>query len=75
MAGIREAYRRQKRVWLWMMSLSLVSSAILMARPDTVALIFALICLGLGLYLIWNFTKCVRAIRMIDKGLAPYRVE
>jgi len=58
-----------------MMSLSLVSSAILMGRSSSVALIFALICLGMGLYLIWNFTKCVRAIRIIDEGLAPYRVK
>jgi hypothetical protein len=57
------------------MSLSLVSSAILMSRPSRLALISAFVCLGLGLYLVWNFTKCVRAIRMIDKGLAPYRAK
>jgi hypothetical protein len=58
-----------------MMSLSLVSSAILMGRGSSLALTSALVCLGLGLYLVWNFSKCARAIRTIDKGLAPYRVE
>jgi hypothetical protein len=58
-----------------MMSLSLVSSAILMGRSSRLALISAFVCLGFGLYLAWNFTKCVGTIRTIDKGLAPYRVE
>jgi len=75
LAGIREAYRYQRRIWLWMMGLSLVSSAILLRRSSSLSLLFALICLALGLFLTWNFVKCTRAIRAIDKGLAPYRVE
>jgi hypothetical protein len=75
LAGIREAYRHQRRVWLWMIGLSLVSSAILLRRSSSLSLLFALVCLSLGLFLIWNFMKCSRAIRMIDRGLAPYRVE
>jgi hypothetical protein len=46
-----------------------------MGRGSSLALTFALVCLGLGLYLVWNFSKCARAIRTIDKGLEPYRVE
>jgi len=72
--GIREAYRHQRRIWLWMVSLSIVSSAILLRRSSSLALLFAFVCLGLGLFLIWNFAKCTRAIRLIDKGLAPYRI-
>ncbi|MDH7500999.1 MAG: hypothetical protein QHH30_11530 [candidate division NC10 bacterium] len=75
LAGIREAYRFQRRIWLWMMGLSLVSSAILLRRGSTLSQLFALVCLGLGLFLTWNFVKCTRVIREIDKGLAPYRVE
>ena len=57
-----------------MMGLSIVSSAILLRRSSSLALLFALVCLALGLFLIWNFLKCSRAIRMIDRSLAPYRV-
>jgi hypothetical protein len=28
-----------------------------------------------GLFPVWNFIKCTRALRMIDKGLAPYKVQ
>jgi len=75
LAGIREAYRYQRRIWLWMMGLSLVSSAILLRRSSSLSQLFALICLALGLFLMWNFWRCSRVIRAIDKGLAPYRVE
>jgi hypothetical protein len=46
-----------------------------MRRASSLALIFALICLGVGLFLVWNFIKCTRAVRMIDKGLAAYKVQ
>jgi hypothetical protein len=72
---IREAYRRQRRIWLWMMAVSFLSSSILMSRSSNLALISALICLGVGLFLVWNFIKCTRAVRMIDKGLAPYKIQ
>ncbi len=71
---IRQAYSRQRRIWLWMMAVSFLSSSILMSRSSNLALISALICLGLGLFLVWNFIKCTRAVRMIDKGLEPYKV-
>jgi len=71
---IRKAYQRQRRIWLWMMALSFVCSSILMSRPSKLALISALICLAVGLFLVWNFIKCSRAVRMIDKGLAAYKV-
>jgi hypothetical protein len=58
-----------------MMAVSFLSSSILMSRASSLALIFALICLGVGLFLVWNFIKCTRAVRMIDKGLAPYKVQ
>lgn len=58
-----------------MMGLSLLSSAMLFRRSSTLALLLAMLCLGLGLFLIWNFFKCSRVIRTIDKGLAPHRVE
>jgi hypothetical protein len=75
LTGIREAYRYQRRIWLWMMGLSVVCSAVLLRRSASLSQLFALICLGLGAYLTWNFVKCGRVIRKIDKGLAPYRVE
>lgn len=75
LTGIRQAYRFQRRIWLWMMGLSVVSSAILLRRSGSLPQLFALVCLALGLYLTWNFVKCSRVIREIDKGLAPYRVE
>jgi len=58
-----------------MMAVSFLSSSILMRRASSLALIFALICLGVGLFLVWNFIKCTRAVRMIDKGLAAYKVQ
>ena len=75
LAQIREAYRHQRRIWLWMMCLSLVSSAILFHRTSTMSALFGLLCLGIGIYLVWNFWKCSRAIRMIDQGLSPYRAK
>lgn len=75
LAQIREAYRYRRRLWLWMMCLSLVSSAILFRRPSTMSALFGLLCLGIGIYLVWNFWKCSRAIRMIDRGLSPYRIK
>jgi hypothetical protein len=75
LAEIQEAYRHQRRMWLWMMAISLLSSAMLFRRSSTWALLFAMLCLGLGLYLVWNYLKCTRVIRTIDKGLVPYRVE
>jgi len=58
-----------------MMAVSFLSSSILMNRSSNVALISAFICLGVGLFPVWNFIKCTRALRMIDKGLAPYKVQ
>jgi len=58
-----------------MMAVSFLSSSILMSRSGNVALIFALICLAVGVFLLWNFIKCIRAVRMIDKGLAPYKIK
>lgn len=75
LAGIREAYRRQRRIWLWMMAVSFISSSILMSRSGNLAHLFAFICLAVGLFPVWNFIKCTRALRMIDKGLAPYKVQ
>jgi hypothetical protein len=75
LAQIREAYRYQRRLWMWMMCLSLVSSAILFRRSSTMAALFGLLCLGIGIFLVWNFWKCNRAIRMIDRGLSPYRAK
>ena len=75
LAGIREAYRNQRRIWLWMICLAVVSSSILMGRSSKITLLFAFVCLGIGLFVTWNFWKCTRAIRMIDKGLIPYRVQ
>jgi hypothetical protein len=75
LAGIREAYRHQRRMWLWMMAISLLSSAMLFRRSGSLALLLAMLCLAVGLFLVWNYVKCSRVIRTIDKGLAPHRVE
>ncbi|MEE9612315.1 MAG: hypothetical protein V3W19_13760 [Desulfatiglandales bacterium] len=72
---VREAYRRQRRIWLWLMAVSFLSYSILLNRSGNLALIFAFICLAMGLFLVWNFIKCNRAVRMIDKGIAPYKVK
>jgi hypothetical protein len=73
--GIRDAYRRQRRIWLWMMALAFLCSYILMGRSSHLAPILALICLVVGLLPLWQFIKCTRAVRMIDKGLSPYRID
>jgi len=56
-----------------MMAVSFLSSSILMSRSGNLALMFALICLAVGVFLLGNFIKCIRAVRMIDKGLARYK--
>jgi hypothetical protein len=71
LAGIREAYRHQRRIWLWMMGISFLSSAMLFSRPSSLALLLGMGCLALGLFLVWNFFKCSRVIHTIDKGLSP----
>ena len=75
LVGIREAYLHQRRIWLWMMGISFLSSAMLFSRSSSLALILAMVCLALGLFLVWNFFKCSRVIHTIDKGLSPHRWE
>ncbi len=58
-----------------MMGLSLLSSAMLFRRSSTLAMIFAMLCLALGLFLVWKYLKSTRVIHTIDKGLSPHRVE
>jgi len=38
-------------------------------------MIFAMLCLALGLFLVWKYLKCTRVMRTIDKGLSPHRVK
>ena len=57
-----------------MVAISIFSSSILLHRASTLSVYFAVICLAIGLYPLWNVIKCNRAIRVIDKGLAPYEV-
>jgi hypothetical protein len=75
LAGIREAYRHQRRIWMWMMGISFLSSAILFSRSSSLAPVLAMGCLAVGLFLVWNFCKCSRVIHTIDKGLSPHRLE
>ena len=58
-----------------MVAISIFSSSILLHRANTLSVYFAIICLAVGLYPLWNVIKCNRAIRVIDKGLAPYEIQ
>ena len=58
-----------------MIALAFLCSYILMGRGSSLTMIFALICLAIGLFPLWQFIRCNRAVRMIDRALAPYRLE
>ncbi len=58
-----------------MMGISFLSSAMLFSRSSSLALLLAMGCLAVGLFLVWNFFKCSRVIHTIDKGLAPHLAE
>ena len=58
-----------------MIAISIFSSSILLHRANTLSVYFAVICLAVGLYPLWNIIKCNRAVQMIDKGLASYKVQ
>jgi hypothetical protein len=58
-----------------MMGFSLLGSAMLFRRSSSLALLLAMVCLALGLFLVWKYLKCTRVMRTIDKGLSPHRVE
>ena len=73
--GIREGYRRQRRIWYWLLAFSFISAYILMNRGGSRTMLYGMICLAVGLYPFWNIIKCNRAVRMIDRGLAPYKAQ
>jgi hypothetical protein len=54
--------------------MAFLSSYILMGRGSNLTLLFAFICLAVGVIPLWQFIRCIRAVRIIDKGLAPYKV-
>ena len=72
--GIREGYRRQRRIWYWLLAFSFISAYILMNRSGSRTLLYGMICLAVGLYPLWNIIKCNRTVRIIDRGLAPYEI-
>ena len=69
--GIRDGYRRQRRIWYWLLAFSFLSAYFLMNRGGSRTMLYAMICLAVGLYPLWNIIKCNRVIRKIDRGLAP----
>jgi hypothetical protein len=71
--GIRDGYRRQRRIWYWLLAFSFLSAYFLMNRGGSRTMLYGMICLAVGLYPLWNIIKCNRVIRKIDRGLAPYK--
>jgi hypothetical protein len=73
--GIRDGYRRQRRIWYWLLAFSFLSAYFLMNRGGSRTMLYGMICLVVGLYPLWNIVKCNRVIRKIDRGLAPYKLK
>jgi len=72
--GVRDGYRRQRRIWYWLLAFSFLSAYILMNRGGSRTLLYGMICLAVGLYPLWNIIRCNRVIGKIDKGLEPFRI-
>jgi hypothetical protein len=71
--NIRDGYRRQRRIWYWLLAFSFLSAYILMNRGGSRTMLYGMICLAVGLYPLWNIIKCNRIMKKIDQGLAPYK--
>jgi len=75
LADLREKYRYQRRLWGWGLLISILTSSFFVHHPTPLTFPVGLIAFGAGVLSAWAFFQCSRAIHMVDKALAPYRVK